>query len=1278
MNQPVDVVRPQATLPVLERREEFLAALEQHQVVIVCGETGSGKTTQLPQICLQGGRAADGALIGHTQPRRLAARSVSSRIASEMGTSVGQEVGFKIRFSDQVSAATRIKLMTDGILLAETRRDPLLKAYDTLIIDEAHERSLNIDFLLGYLKKLLPRRPDLKLVITSATIDPERFAHHFDGAPIIQAEGRAYPVEVRYAPPGLEREEGEDVASNDGMPEAVVEACRELLSERQHDVLVFFPGEREIREAADLLGKQASHDKLFRGVEILPLFSRLSNADQSRIFQAHTAPRIVLATNVAETSLTVPGIRSVVDTGLARVSRYSVRSQIQRLPVEKISQASANQRKGRCGRVAPGVCIRLYDEEDFEARPEFTEPEILRTNLAAVILQMRSMDLGAIDTFPFVEAPEPRFVNDGYRTLQELAALDIARELTPLGKRLARLPIDPRLGRMVLAAVDEGALDEVLTIVSALSVQDPRDRPFDKRQAADELHAEFNHERSDFLTWLNLWSFVTVQKEALSNSRFRKMCKQRFLAPMRILEWMDVRRQLVLLVRELKLVVNTTPAEEDNIHRALLTGLLANVATRTDKRDYLGTRNRHMEIFPGSVLFRRSEKPGAKPQKAATRTEVKDDKTGNRPGSKPGAPKWIMAAEIAETSRVFARSVGAISPTWIESAAEHLLQYSYRDAHWQRKSGRVSAYAQSTLYGLIINAKRRVDYARINPRECREIFIRDALVAGEIQTRAEFHRHNQALLTEVMTLEEKTRRRDIVIDPESLVRFYDSLLPEDVCTTANFETWRVEFEKTHPRGLFYSREQLLADGAGDIDNQAYPDQIEVGGLVLPLTYHFAPGETNDGVTLVCPVALLNRVSPQRCEWLVPGLLDEKIAVLIKALPKPLRRHFVPAPDYASACGAAMQADDAPLTSALSRQLLRMTGTEIAQSAWDAASLPTHLRMRFVVTDDAGKPLDEGRDLEVLQRRYQDQVEESLVQFGDDSLERESVTDWNFGDLEECVDVDNRGVTMQGYPALQVKPDGSVGIRLFASVADANAAMPTGVRALYRLVLREEVRYLARKLPGIDVMALRFATFGPKKALINDIIDAAIDHAFMPNGERPRTRDAFHGALESRRGELVGIANEMADSVADVLERHRLVARRIEGRIALSWIEAAADIKAQIASLIFEGFVTATGHTRLQRVPVYFEAMNKRLDAIDREPDKDRRRRSEFLPIWEAFQALPQPAGDGDYSDQHEGLRWAFEELRVQLFAQDLGTREKVSVSRLENRVRDLAKRAPRS
>ncbi len=974
------MVRPVSypDLPVVERREDILAALANHQVVIVCGETGSGKTTQLPKICLEAGRGEE-RLIGHTQPRRLAARTVAARIASELGEELGQAVGFKIRFTDQVSAATRVKLMTDGILLAETRGDPLLKRYDTIIIDEAHERSLNIDFLLGYLKRILPKRPDLKLVITSATIDPERFAHHFDGAPIITAEGRTYPVEVRYAPViDEDAPQGDDEEERD-MPAAIVDACEELLREHRSDVLVFLPGEREIREAADRLQKQAGYRKALKGVEVLPLYSRLSNAEQNRIFRTTGTRRIVLATNVAETSLTVPGIRSVVDTGLARISRYSVRSKLQRLPIERISQASANQRKGRCGRVAPGTCIRLYSEDDFERRPEFTEPEILRTNLASVILQMRSMRLGDIDAFPFVEPPERRFVNDGYRTLQELNALDDARELTELGARLARLPIDPRLGRMLLAAADEGCVNEVLTIVSALSVQDPRERPHEAREKADALHAEFNDESSDFAAWLNLWAFLTVQRDALSHSKFRKMCKERYLNAIRTLEWMDVRRQLAQLAKELKLPVSSTEAPAERVHRALLTGLLANVAVKTDKRDYLGTRNRHLQIFPGSSLSRKG-------------------------------PKWIMAGEVTETSRTYARSVAAIVPEWIERAGEHLLQYSYRDPQWNSKFGTVNAYAQSTLYGLVINPKKRVDYTRINPAESRRILIREGLVGGELRTKGQFHRHNLALLTEVTTLEEKARRRDIVVDPEELVRFYDAIVPEHVNTAKLFEQWRAGYEHEHPRGLYFSRDLLLRDDAQAVNERDFPNQIEMGSAVLPLKYRFAPDEADDGVTLVSPVALLNRVSSARCEWLVPGLLEDRIAHLIKALPKPLRRNFVPAPDYARACNEAMTPDDKPLAGALSRQLQRMTGIEVPQSAWDASTLPRHLRMRFEVVDDDGKIIDEGRDLEALQKRYLDRVEESLVRFGDDSMERDAVTEWNFGDLAESVDIDNRGVT----------------------------------------------------------------------------------------------------------------------------------------------------------------------------------------------------------------------------------------------------------------------------
>ena len=1049
-------------------------------------------------------------------------------------------------------------------------------------------------------------------------------------------------MDLRYQPPEAESDSLDDI----DLPTAITNACETLLQERQHDILVFLSGERDIREIGEHLSKQSSHNRYFRGVEVLPLFSRLTNAEQNRIFQSHSNPRIVLATNVAETSLTVPGIRAVVDPGYARVSRYSVRSKVQRLPVEKVSQASANQRMGRCGREAPGVCIRLYSEEDFDARAEFTEPEILRTNLSSVILQMASMKLGQIDDFPFVEAPESKFINDGYRTLQELAALNDKRELTPLGKRLARLPIDPRLGRMLLASADEGCVSEVLTIVSALSVQDPRERPFDKRQAADEQHAEFHDEHSDFTAWLNLWNFATVQKENLSNSQFRKMCRQRFLSALRIIEWMDVRRQLEQLCKDLKLPQSKGEASPDAIHRALLAGLLANVAIRTDRQSYLGTRNRHLNIFPGSGLFKKG-------------------------------PKWMMAAEIAETSKLYARQIAAIEPDWIEALAEHLLQYSYRDAHWQRKRGTVGAWAQSTLYGLIINPKKRVNYARINPQESRQIFIREALVAGNLITRGEFHRYNQELLDEVTTLEEKSRRRDIVVDPEELVRFYDALIPEDVCTSSSFESWRAQYESEYPRGLFFAREQLLADDTVDVSVRDYPDQIEMNGMVLPLRYHFAPGEDDDGVTLVCPVEVLNRVSAARCEWLVPGMLEEKIALLIKSLPKNLRRNFVPAPDFAAAASAAMIPEEGSLLGGLSRQLHRMTGVKVTQEDWDASNLPVHLKMRFEVVGDNGQTLNSGRDLHALQEAYVGEVEETLLRFSDNSIERDQVSDWNFGDLPDSVAIEKSGMTLQGFPALQANADG-VGIKLFATASAAMSAMPEGLRALFKKVLKEEVRYLQRKLPNINVLSLRFTPFGSKQTLIDDIINAAIDETLVGGTPFPRTRDDFLHNLDSGRAELVPVAGKFCEAVGRVFEQHRHVAKRLEGSMSLSWIEPAGDIKDQIAQLIYPGFVSQTGLERLNRLPMYFQAMDKRLDSIDLSPDKDRRRRAELLPVWEAFKALPADKDDDlDYRQSRKALRWAFEELRISLFAQDLGTKEKVSVSRLEKRVSDLAKWMPK-
>jgi len=1223
-------------LPVVSKRSDILDSIRNNQVTIVCGETGSGKTTQIPKICLEAGLGVRG-YIGHTQPRRIAARSVAARIAEELGSDMGDLVGYRIRFNDLTSEHTLVKMMTDGVLLAEIQSDPWLNQYEAIIIDEAHERSLNIDFLLGYLKRLLVKRRDLKVIITSATIDPDRFSKHFDNAPVIFAEGRSYPVEVRWQPL-----QTDDETDEQELADAVIDACEMLIGEQAGDVLVFLTGERDIREVADALSKHARQSRVLRNAEILPLFSRLSNSEQNRIFQRGRNPRIVLATNVAETSLTVPGIRSVVDAGTARISRYSVRSKVQRLPVERVSQASADQRKGRCGREAPGICVRLYDEEDFSTRAEFTEPEILRTNLAAVILQMSSMRLGAVEDFPFVEPPEHRFVSDGYRTLQELAALDESRKLTPLGKQMARLAVDPRLGRMLLAAQEENCLTELLTIVSALSVQDPRDRPFEKRQAADELHAEFSDEKSDFIAWLNLWSFVQIQKKALSNSRFRKMCKQRYLSPMRLREWMEVRRQLQEQCKTLGMKQNSTEASHDHIHRALLSGLLSNVAVSTDKEEYLGTRNRKLSIFPGSALFRKK-------------------------------PKWIIAAEVSETTRLYARQVAGVSVEWIERQAEHLLQYHYRDPHWRRKQGIVSAWQQSTLYGLIINPKKRVHYAPLNPQVSREIFLREGLVEGQLITRGQFLQHNLELLEEVVNLEEKSRRRDIVVDPEELFRFYEERVPEDINSAAAFEKWRKQFEHKAPRALYFDRDMLVRDDAEDVSVVQFPEQLEFGGMVLPLKYHFSPGEDNDGVTLIAPAEVLNRISPEVCEWLVPGMRLEKFTQLIKSLPKSLRRNFVPAPDYAADCMAQLEPTQESITTELAKKLQQLGGVEVSQDDFDSSSLLPHLLMRYEVIDANGELLTTGRDLRSLQKQFAEHVEENLLRFSDSSIEKDSVTDWNFGDLADSVEVSKGGIVMRGHPALYCTETG-VGIRLFSTADKAALAMRSGVRRLYKIVLKEEVRYLSRKLPNIDLLSLRFTPFGSKKLLIEDIIDASFDQIFISPRPFPRSREEFLACLEKGKSQLVPGATRICSDLEQIFEQHRLVAKRIEGSLSLSWIEAVGDIKDQIAGLIYAGFVSRTGARQLRRLPVYFQAMGRRLDSIDHAPDKDRRRRAELLPVWEKFKSLPANREESPgYNETRDALRWSFEELRISLFAQELGTDEKVSVSKLESRVNELVK-----
>lgn len=1226
------------TLPVVQKRDEIISAIQQHQVVILCGETGSGKTTQLPKLCLEARRGQHG-LIGHTQPRRIAARSVASRISDELNAELGTHVGYKIRFSDQTQSDSYIKLMTDGILLAEIQSDPFLTQYDTLIIDEAHERSLNIDFLLGYLSRILPKRRDLKLLITSATIDPERFSKHFGNAPIILAEGRSYPVEVLYRPI-----EGEDADQRDrDSHQALFDACAELTALGQGDILVFLPGERDIRDHMQSLQEAMKQHRHLRHSEILPLFGRLSASEQNRIFQPHGQHRIILATNVAETSLTVPGIRYVVDLGLARISRYSVRSKVQRLPIEKVSQASANQRKGRCGREGPGVCIRLYSEDDFLNRPEFTEPEILRTNLGSVILQMESMRLGHVEDFPFIERPERRLVNDGYLLLQELQAVDKKNRLTSLGRQLAKLPTDPRLGRMLIAAAREGALDEVLIIASALSIQDPRERPMDKQQAADELHQEFHHDRSDFLAYVNLWRYLQEESDTLSHNQFRKLCKKRFLSYLRIREWRDIHRQLLSSIKSLSLTMNDTPAHYENIHRALLAGLLNNVCMRDEKQHYIGTRNRQVALFPGSGIKRK------------------------------GA-NWVMAAEVSETSRLYARTIAIIQPEWVEKLASHLLKRSYHDAHWQKRRKQVGAFEKSTLFGLIINPKKRVNYGPIDPEHSRLLLIREGLVAGQYDTNAPFYTHNLSLVDDIVDLEHKSRRHDILVDPQILEHFYSNIIPEGIYSGPQFEQWRKAEEKKHPKLLFLDKQTLMRHEAEDVSSHAFPDHLECASAVLPLTYHFQPGADDDGVTLTVPVSLLNQIPSERCEWLVPGLLEEKLTALIKALPKALRKNFVPAPDFAKACCRSLTAGDEPLLSAFSTQLQRMTGTSVPDDAWVLHNLPAHLHMRFRIIDQEGEVLSAGRDLLQLRNQYLHHVEENLSSHVDNTFERDDLQRWNFGDLPEQVDVEQNGITMRGYPALAVEGN-RIALRLFATAYKAQLSMQEGLLALYKTQYKEDVRYLQRRLPDLKTMALYFSTVGTQKQLAEDIVNAAFLLAFITPYPYPTTQQAFEQNSVTGKQALHTTANHLSDHCLRSLEGYRHVQRRMSNNVSLAWIEAITDIKDQLAHLFYVGFISDTPEQWLKRIPVYMKAIDKRLDALDRSPEKDRLRRAELLPLWESFKLLPQYRdNDIEFHTYWLELRWIFEEMRISLFAQELGTKVKCSIPRIEKQLADLKKR----
>ena len=1222
-------------LPISQRRDGIANALQNHQVIVVCGETGSGKTTQLPKICLQLGLGLRG-LIGHTQPRRIAARAVTARLQTELNDQSKQLVGYKIRFSDRTHPDAFIKLMTDGILLAETQGDRLLEQYEVIIVDEAHERSLNIDFLLGYLKRLLPQRPDLKVIITSATIDPERFSKQFDNAPIIEVSGRSYPVEVRYRPLLSEDEDQRDLDQQEAITAAVDELCAGG-PENTGDILVFLSGEREIRETAETLRKHKLRD-----TEILPLYARLSASEQNRAFQSHPGRRIVLATNVAETSLTVPGIRYVIDTGLARISRYSHRSKVQRLPIEKISQASAAQRAGRCGRLSAGICIRLYDEHDFKSRSEFTDPEILRTNLAAVILQMCALRLGEVTEFPFIDPPDRRLINDGFKLLFELGAVDAKHQITSCGKQLARLPIDPRLGRMILAAQNEGALNEVLIIASALAIQDPRERPLDKQQASDEKHRRFRDPDSDFVSLLNLWTYYHEQARHLSKSKLRQLCRNEFLSYLRMREWHDLHQQLHALVTEMGFRPNQQEAAYPAIHKALLSGLLGQIGVKLEDQIWLGARQRKFFIFPGSGLFKKG-------------------------------PKWLMAAELVETSKLYARTVARLDPSWIEPLAKHLVKRSYSEPHWQKKPAQIGAKERVTLYGLPIIIGRRVNFGPIDPELSRELFIRHALVEGDFHCNAPFFRHNQELIHELSELEEKTRRRDLLVTEQAVFDFYDQRIPEGIYSGAHFERWRRDAEKTQPQLLFLQQEDLLAQDPEPNAAERFPESLRLDGLELPLSYRFDPTAPDDGVTVTIPLPVLNQIDPRRLEWLIPGLLDQRMAALLKSLPKQLRKNFVPVPDYVRALQNALKPGPVSLTRMMSERLQEMTGAQIPDEAWRPDALPDYLKMRVQVIGTDGKILAQGRDLALIQEQLREQAEHSFASLNQHEFERDSINSWNFGDLPNVLEFARNGVQFKGYPALVVEGE-RLALRLLDEPGKAETALRQGLRKLARLQLRNKIKYLQRNLPEFQRLSLRYIGIGTQAELFADLIDAIIDRACF-QGHLPRRQAEFEACLVQGRAALLVSANELCTWTARVLEQHQKIRTQLSGDYPVSWTEAVADIQDQLERLVYPGFISTTPAPWRDYLPRYLKAIELRLDKLRYAPDKDRQRMGIILPLWEAYKTahMAHAKRNQAASDALQEFRWLLEELRVSLFAQELKTSQPVSAKRLDTLWREIEK-----
>ncbi len=1220
-------------LPVTAKKTEIAELIEKNQVVIICGETGSGKTTQLPKICLSIGRGAAG-FIGHTQPRRIAARTVADRIAEELKQTIGQAVGYKVRFHDQTRDSSLIKLMTDGILLAESQNDPYLNQYDTIIIDEAHERSLNIDFLLGYMRWLLPRRPELKLIITSATIDPERFSEHFFNAPIINVSGRTFPVEMRYRP--IEQDEEEDETTND-VQQAILDAIDELYRDISGDILIFLSGERDIRETDESIRKH-NHGRF----EVLPLYSKLSVSEQERVFKPKGGKRrIVLATNVAETSLTVPGIRSVIDVGHARISRYSHRSKIQRLPIEKVSQASANQRAGRCGRVANGICIRLYSKDDFLSRPAFTEPEIKRTSLSSVILQMASLKLGDIRDFPFVEPPEDKMIRDGLTTLQEVNALDKEGKLTPIGQQLAKLPVDPKLARMLIAADDMSCLNEVAIIVSGLSIQDPREKPADKMQQADTKHAEFIGVDSDFLSFINIWNTFEERKKHLSNNQLRKWCKQHFLSYIRLREWQDVHTQILQVIKgELKLKLNSTEASYEAIHQALLPGLLSNIGFKHEQYEYLGARNLKFFIFPGS-------------------------------GQHKLRPKWIMAAEQVETSKVYGRCIAKIEPQWIERCAEHLIKKNHFDPHWEKKAARSAIFERSLLFGITLQSRRKIPYEHIDAKAARQLFIRHALVEHDYQTNAPFFKANQALLQEVGYIQHKGRRVDLIEDEEWLYEFYDKKLPETVVNGITFDQWRKKTEREQPRFLYLSKEDLTRQEEGHISSWEYPDEKTVGRLTFALQYRFEIGHAEDGVTVIVPVHQLNQLTEQAFEWLVPGLLKEKLIALIKGLPKQLRKHFVPVPNMVERCLEVEPDGKGSLYEWLAMRLRKLTGESIPLTAWNTDILTDHLRMNFRVVDEQGKQLDNSRDLKALQRKYNETAGDSFNQLAEDELNYTGCIKWAFDELPDVYQFTQNNQNFIGYPAIIDEGD-AVGVRILDTQEKAALLHERGLQRLFQLQLKKEAKYIVKNLPFSPESELVYNRLGKHPDLTKDIMTrnykedmlGLIIKSVFVSGQTIRNEQQFEQSLQTHKPDLISIANQIGDNAVQALQQYAQIKQQVDHLPQQE--KAVQDIQTQLARLFYQGFLTMTANEHLKHYPRYLKAIATRLDTMLQQPEKDQQKMQQMAKFQQWFwQSIEKRQKNEIVNPEREPFRWMLEEFRVSLFAQQLKTAIPVSTKRLE-------------